>query len=64
MSNLIMIEINQDLYDAYNQSCIDEANHVLKELAKIPSIAWTVRDFYTYTNTHNMLHDIKSRGEA
>ena len=59
-----MDNINQDLYDAYKQSCIDEANHVLKELAKIPSIAWTVRDFYTYTSANNMLHDIKSRGEA
>ena len=56
-----MIEINQDLYDAYNQSCIDEANHVLKELAKIPSSAWTSRDFYTYTSANNMLHDIKKQ---
>ena len=54
--------INQDLYDAYEQSYINEANHILKELSKIPSIAWTVQDFCQYSQANNMLYDIKSRG--
>jgi len=57
------IVINQDLYDAYEQSYIDEANHILKELSKIPSIAWTVQDFCEYSHATNMLYDIKSRGD-
>jgi len=57
------ITINQDLYDAYQQSYINEANHILKELSKIPSIAWTVQDFREYSHANNMLYDIKSRGD-
>ena len=51
--------VDERCLDIYNESFREQAKHVLDELGKVPSEAWTERDFEKHTWAINMLNQTR-----